>query len=83
MNAVGEFDSRNGDGRIVKRLETGHRGTARFDCAMILLDHIVEVLGAPFLRSAILELPVEAFVGLDGSAHCRPVSPFAASDCDS
>jgi hypothetical protein len=39
----------NGDGRIVERLETGHRGAAPFDRAMVLLNYIVEVPAAPDL----------------------------------
>ena len=48
MNAMRQLDSGNGDGRIVERLEAGHRGTAPFDRAMILLNDIVEVLAGPY-----------------------------------
>ena len=44
-----QLDSGNGNGGIVERLETGHRGTAAFDRAMVLLNYIVEVLAAPDL----------------------------------
>jgi hypothetical protein len=44
-----ELDSGNGDGRIAERLETGHRGAAPFDRAMVLLNYIVEVPAAPDL----------------------------------
>ena len=36
MNAMRQLDSGNRDGRIVERLEAGHRGTAPFDRAMVL-----------------------------------------------
>jgi hypothetical protein len=39
MNAMRELDSGNGDGRIVERLETGHRGAVPFDRAMVLLNY--------------------------------------------
>jgi hypothetical protein len=38
MNTMRELDSGNGDGRIVERPDTGHRGTAPFDRAMVLLN---------------------------------------------
>jgi hypothetical protein len=47
MNTMRQLDSGNRDGRIVKRPEAGHEGTAPFDCAMVLLDKIVEVLACP------------------------------------
>jgi hypothetical protein len=48
MNAMSQLDSGDGDGRIVERLEAGHRGTAPFDRAMVLLDHILDILAAPY-----------------------------------
>jgi hypothetical protein len=44
-----QLDSGNRDGRIVKRPEGGNEGTAPFDCAMVLLSKIVEVLACPDL----------------------------------
>ena len=44
-----QLDSGNGNGGIVERLETGHRGAAAFDRAMVLLNYVVEVLAAPDL----------------------------------
>jgi hypothetical protein len=35
---MGQLDSGNSDGRIVERLEAGHRGTAPLDRAMVRAD---------------------------------------------
>ena len=49
MNAMRQLDSGNGNNGFVERLETGHRGAAAFDRAMVLLNYAVEVLAAPDL----------------------------------
>jgi hypothetical protein len=42
---MGKLDPGQGDGRGPERLEASHRGTPAFDCSMILLNEIVEILG--------------------------------------
>jgi hypothetical protein len=49
MNAMRQLNSGNGDGHILERLEAGHRGAARFDRAMVLLNNIVQVPAGPYL----------------------------------
>ena len=39
-----EFDTAKRDGRVRKRLEPGHQRAAPLDCAVVLLDDIVEIL---------------------------------------
>jgi len=46
MNAMSQLDSGNDDDLLVERLEAGHRGTAVFGRAIVLLDHIVGILAA-------------------------------------
>jgi hypothetical protein len=45
-----QLDSGNRDRSVVERLESLHRRTAVLDRAVILLNDIVEVLAAPYLR---------------------------------
>ena len=47
-----EFDTAKRDGRVRKRLEPGHRRAAPLDCAVVLLDDIVEILVRPDLHIA-------------------------------
>ena len=69
MNAMREFDSRNGDGRIVERLETGHRGAAPFDRAMVLFNNNCSGIGYSSLkRTSTSDPPAAEAEGPDGSA---------------
>ncbi len=43
-NASYQLDARNGDRSVAEYLEAEHRADPRFHAAMILLDHIVQVL---------------------------------------
>jgi hypothetical protein len=47
-----QLDSGNGNGGIVERLETGHRGAAALDRAMVLLNY---VLGGPVADPSVIE----------------------------
>ncbi len=40
---MGKLDARNGYSRGGKRLEAGHGGASALDCAMVLLNDVVEV----------------------------------------
>jgi hypothetical protein len=43
-NTVGEIDAGDRNGRVVERLEAGHRGAAPLDRAVVLFDEAVEIL---------------------------------------
>ena len=43
-NAMGEFDASDRDRRVCERLEPSHRRTPALDGAVILFDHVVEIL---------------------------------------
>jgi hypothetical protein len=50
VNSLCQLDAGNRDCGLVERFEPLHGGTAAFDCSVILLNDIVEVVAAPHLH---------------------------------
>ena len=75
MDAMSEFDARDRNCRIGKRLEAFHRSASPLDRSMVLLNDVVQVLGTPNSDSA-----PSRVLALQESQ--RPVARYMAIECD-